>query len=58
LGVELDSQQKLVQHAERVYQSVVVTRIMPMANLTQMTDAERQLVAQWFEAQKRTESSP
>lgn len=58
LGVELDSQQKLVQHAERVYQSVVVTRIMPLANLTQMTDAERQLVAQWFEAQKRTESSP
>jgi len=58
LGVELDSQQKLVQHAERVYQSVVVTRIMPLANFTHMTDAERQLVAQWFEAQKRTESSP
>ncbi len=39
LGVELDSPQKLEQYAERVYQTVVVTRIMPLANLTQMTDS-------------------
>lgn len=48
LGIELDSQAKLLQHAEVVYQAVVLTRTMPLANLTQMTDAERQLVASWF----------
>lgn len=49
LGIELDSPSKLEQHAERVYQTVVVTRVMPLANLTQMTDGERTLVARWFE---------
>ena len=54
LGVELDSPEKLMQHAQRVYQSVVVTRVMPLGNLTQMTDAERHLVASWFEGLKNT----
>jgi len=49
LGVELDSPQKMLQHAERVYQTAVITRAMPLANLTQMTDSERQLLANWFE---------
>lgn len=49
LGVELDNPQKLLQHAERVYQSAVISRVMPPGNLTQMTDSERQLVARWFE---------
>ena len=50
LGVELDSPEKLLQHAERVYQTVAVTRTMPLANLTQMTDTERDLIATWFES--------
>ena len=54
LGVELDSPDKLRQHAERVYQSVVVTRIMPLGNLTQMTDTERGLVAQWHKGLGKT----
>ena len=49
LGVELDSAQKLLQHAQMIYQTVVVSRVMPLGNLTQMTDAERQRVASWFE---------
>jgi uncharacterized membrane protein len=49
LGVELDSREKLLQHAERVYQAVVITRTMPLANLTQMPDDERMLFARWFE---------
>jgi uncharacterized membrane protein len=52
LGVELDTQQKLLLHAERVYQTVVITRTMPLANLTQITDNERHLVADWFEGMK------
>jgi uncharacterized membrane protein len=56
LGVELDSPQKLITHAERVYQTAVVTRVMPLANLTQMTDAERQRVAGWFENLKGSDT--
>jgi uncharacterized membrane protein len=49
LGVELDSQEKLLKHAERVNQTVVILRTMPLANFTQMTDLERDLIARWFE---------
>lgn len=49
LDIELESQEKLLQHAEKVYQAVVLTRTMPLANLTQMTDSERDLVASWYE---------
>jgi len=52
LGIELDTQQKLLQHAERVYQTVVIARTMPLANLTQITDSERHLVAGWFEGMR------
>lgn len=50
LGIELDSQDKLLQHAGQVFQAVVLTRTMPLANLTQMTDEERSLVASWYES--------
>jgi uncharacterized membrane protein len=56
LGVELDSSQKLIQHAQTIYQTVVISRVMPLGNLTQMTDAERQRVASWFENLKNSET--
>jgi uncharacterized membrane protein len=49
LGVELDSQEKLLQHAERVYQTVVILRTMPLGNHTRITDTERYQIATWFE---------
>jgi len=49
LGVELDSPEKLLQHAERIYQTVIILRTMPLANLTRITDTERTLIARWFE---------
>jgi len=51
LGVELDNEQKLIQHAERVYQTVAIIRTMPLGNLTQITETERAQIAAWFEAQ-------
>jgi len=48
LGVELDNEQKLLQHAGRVYQTVVTQRTMPLGNLTQITDTERHKIASWF----------
>jgi uncharacterized membrane protein len=49
-NVRLDSPEGVAQHAQAIYQQVVVTKIMPMNNATQITDAERALVKQWFEA--------
>ena len=48
LGVVLDSERSLEANALRVYQSVVVTRIMPLGNISGMTDDERELLARWY----------
>ena len=50
-NLRLDAEAVVAQHAQQIYQQVVVTRIMPLSNTTQMTDDERALVARWFEAQ-------
>jgi uncharacterized membrane protein len=49
-NVRLDSPGLLRQHAQAVYQQVVVSKTMPMNNSTGITEAERGLVRQWFEA--------
>ena len=49
-NVRLDSPAYLKQHAQSIYQQVVVTRLMPMNNATGMLEAERALVKHWFEA--------
>lgn len=46
LGVVLTSADELVRHRDRVRQTLV-TRTMPLGNLTGMTDAERQTVVDW-----------
>jgi uncharacterized membrane protein len=49
-GVLLHAPDVLAQNAQRVYQQVVVTRIMPLANATKMTDYERAVIAAWVTA--------
>jgi uncharacterized membrane protein len=46
-GVLLHTPQLLAQHAQRIYQQVVATRIMPLGNVTEMTDHERAMIAAW-----------
>ena len=53
-GVMLDSPDLVAQHAARIYQQTVQLKAMPLANLTNMTDAERAQVGAWFEAGART----
>ncbi|WP_397408322.1 urate hydroxylase PuuD [Polaromonas sp.] len=53
-NVRLDSPALLRQHAQAVYQQVVVSKTMPMNNTTGITEAERALVRQWFEAGAKT----
>ena len=52
-GVMLDTPERIVQHAQRMYQQVVVLKQMPLNNATQITEAERLVVARWFEAGAR-----
>ena len=53
-NVRLDSPELVAQHAQNVYQQVVVTKIMPMNNATGITDAERDLIGKWFTAGAKT----
>jgi uncharacterized membrane protein len=46
-GVILLSSDAVVQNAQRIYQQVVVNRIMPLGNATQMTEEERAVIAAW-----------
>jgi uncharacterized membrane protein len=49
-NVRLDSPEALKLHAQNVYQQAVVTKVMPMNNSTGITEAERLVIKQWFEA--------
>jgi uncharacterized membrane protein len=49
-GVALDSAEHIHQNAEKIYKQAVQLKAMPLANLTDMTDAERAQLAAWFEA--------
>jgi uncharacterized membrane protein len=54
-NVRLDSPEAMKQHAQAVYQQVVVTRIMPMNNATGITEEERALIGQWFKGGAKLE---
>jgi uncharacterized membrane protein len=49
-GVILTGPDGVIQNAQRIYQQVVVTGIMPLGNATQMTDQERAVIAAWIAA--------
>ena len=47
LGVVFDTDEQILAEADRIYLQTVVTRVMPIGNLTAMTDEERQIIDQW-----------
>ncbi len=49
-NIALDTPEKIKQHAQTIYQQTVVLKAMPIGNLTNMTDEQRALVGQWFNA--------
>ena len=53
-GVMLHTPELVSQNALRIYQQTVQIKAMPLANLTNMTDAERAQIGAWFEAGART----
>ena len=54
-GVLLHTPADILLNAQRVYQQVVVTRIMPLGNVTQITDQERAVIAAWIKAGAKPE---
>ena len=49
-NVQLHTPELLKKHAQAVYQQAVVLKAMPMANSTNITEAERTLIGAWFKA--------
>jgi uncharacterized membrane protein len=49
-GVMLDDARGIAQNAPRIYQQAVQLKAMPLANMTNMTDAERAEIAAWYQA--------
>jgi uncharacterized membrane protein len=49
-GVMFDSEQQIVAAAQRIHQQTVVTRAMPIGNLTGMTDTERATLERWYQS--------
>ncbi len=49
-NMRVDSPTLVKQHAQAIYQQVVVQKLMPMNNATQITDEERALIGRWYEA--------
>ncbi len=52
LGIVFDTDEQIIAEADRIYLQTVVTRVMPIGNLTSMTDEERQIIDQWHASLK------
>lgn len=50
VGLALDTPEQVETNADRIYQATVVTRTMPIGNLTGMTEEERDLISWWHAA--------
>ena len=49
-NVRVDTQQAIARQAQQIYQQVVLMRLMPLGNATQITEEERALIGRWFNA--------
>lgn len=51
-GIVLENAEQSLRVAHQIYMQTSVAKTMPPGNLTQMSDAERELIAQWYQTQK------
>ena len=49
LGIVFDTDEQIRADADRIYQQTVVTRVMPIGNLTAMTREERLIIEAWYQ---------
>lgn len=52
-GVVLDTAEQIRSQALRIHQQTVVLQVMPIGNLTQMTDGERAVIDAWYRGSVR-----
>jgi uncharacterized membrane protein len=52
-GVLLDTDQQIIEAALRIHQQTVVLRTMPIGNLTEISEDERQLIDAWYRSGAR-----
>jgi uncharacterized membrane protein len=50
LGVMFDTDEQILSQAVQIYQQSVLSKTMPIANLTSMTDVERDQINRWYNA--------
>lgn len=46
-GLIFETPEQIATHAQLIYQQVVLQKAMPLANMTKMTDEERNIIAAW-----------
>lgn len=49
-GVVFDSEEQTLEQAERIYYRTVEVKTMPLANITKMTAAERDVISRWYQS--------
>ena len=49
-GVVLETDAQIVAEALRIHQQTVVTRVMPIGNLTNISETERDLIDRWYQS--------
>ncbi len=54
-GVVLDNDEQILAEAARIHQQTVVVRAMPIGNLTEITEEERAIIAQWYQSNAAAE---
>jgi uncharacterized membrane protein len=54
-GVILDTDQQIVAEAQRIHQQTVVTRVMPIGNLTGISEEERDILGRWYQSVRAEE---
>ena len=47
-GILYDNEKQVTDQSDLIYQQAVVSKAMPIANLTKMTDEERDMVKRWY----------
>ena len=50
MGMVMDTPESAAAKADLIYERSVVLQTMPLGNVTEMTDEERDIVGAWYEA--------
>jgi uncharacterized membrane protein len=46
----LETDAQIVAEALRIHQQTVITRVMPIGNLTNISEAERDVIDRWYQS--------